>query len=101
MSDKKKKKDDKESIWSKLGSALSPSDMRKNLGQDEPYQRGEGDEGYERMKKEYAKREALKKQREADRKKYGYEDGGVKSCSDKPKKKEKFDKLKNLLRSKK
>ena len=101
MGDKKKKKEEEGSLWSKIGSALTPESMRKTLGQDEPFQRGEGDEGYNRMKKEFAKREALKKQREADKKKYGYEDGGVKDCSEKSKKSEKFEKLKKLLRSKK
>ena len=73
--------------WKKI---FDKKKMRKAIGQDEPFDRGEGDEGYERMKKEYAKRKKKEKQKAADKKKYGYKDGGVK-----------FDKLKELLRSKK
>lgn len=75
--------------------------LRKSLGQDEPFDRSDkkGDEGYERMKKEYVKREDLEKQKKADKEKYGYEHGGIKKEDKKPK--SKFDKLKKLLRTKK
>lgn len=83
--------------WSKMGKLLvSKKRRRAERGESEPFDRGEGDEGYRRMQAEYKRRAAKKAKEKEDKEKYGYADGGVK-CD----KKEKFKKLKELLRSKK